>query len=134
MVTLHCQAHTHDLTFPWQPCVCVCAAYLQVSAGGDGGDALHEPGVAAARTPLHLHARRPQHEVGVAAVQHGPGHLHHLRPNLAGRLLRRLGLHCWRKRERKESEIELLAQQSDERQMGKKKKGQETQIDRKGCK
>lgn len=35
-------------------------------------------------------------------------------------------------RERKESEIELLAQQSDERQM--EENGQETQIDRKGCK
>lgn len=61
--------------------------YLQGAYSTDGGHALQVLGVAAAGTALHLHAGRPQQEVGVMAVQHGARHLHHLRPHLALSLL-----------------------------------------------
>lgn len=67
--------------------------YLQVSAGGDDGNTLDEAVVAAARASLHLHARRPQHEVRVTPIQHRSLHLHHLRPNLTVRPLGWLRLH-----------------------------------------
>lgn len=69
--------------------------YLQVSDGGDHGNTLHHPVVAAARASLHLHAGRPQHEVGVLPIHHRPLHLHHLRPNFTDGLLGLLCLHWW---------------------------------------
>lgn len=69
--------------------------YLQISAGGDCGNTLQQPVVAAARTSLHLHTGRPQHEVGIPAIEHGPCHLHHLRANFTCRLLGWLCLHWW---------------------------------------
>ena len=74
-------------------CVCVCV-YLKVSGSRDGGDTVHPLGVAAARAPLHLHTRRPQHEVGIAGVVHGPGHFLHLCTHLALRY-DRLGGVIW---------------------------------------
>lgn len=69
--------------------------YLQVSAGGNNRNALQLPSVAATRTSLHLYTRGPQHEIGVATVQHWPCYLHHLCSDFADCLLCWLCLSCY---------------------------------------
>lgn len=66
--------------------------YLQVAHVGDHGDTLQTFGVAASRATLHLHTRRPQQEVSIAAVQHSSGDLHHLRANFTQSALSWLGV------------------------------------------
>lgn len=66
--------------------------YLQVSGVRHMRDTLQTLGVAAPRAALHLDARRPQHEVGIAAIQHGPGDLHNLCTHFTQSLLGRLGV------------------------------------------